>query len=153
MNFFNVALRKRKFRESHYADQIKNVYDYIEKHLKKTLDTLSEGSFDLELCFSLLERQIKEAQVMNNIEELRRLVNIHFQLNAFVAEVLSDFEHFAYNSNTMRNFGKVVFYEQPVLITFNYDCLLESILEITSGVNVSIPTLYRGRVLAETKEL
>jgi hypothetical protein len=152
-NFFNVALRKRKFREKHYVEQIQNVYDYIEKHFKKNIDDLSESPFDLELCFSLLERQIKEAQVKNETEELRRLVNVHFRLKAFVAEVLSDFEHFADNSHTMRNFGKVVLHEQPTLITFNYDCLLESILEHASGVNISVPYQYLRHNPLEREEL
>jgi hypothetical protein len=42
----------------------------------------------------------------------------------------------------MRNLGKVVFYEKPTILTFNYDCLIEAVLEITSGVNSNVPKSF-----------
>jgi hypothetical protein len=141
-NFFNIALKKRKFRETHYTDRIQNVYDYIQANFKKTKDDLAEGPFDLELCFTYLERQIKQADRNNKIEELRRLIIIKFNLESFVAEVLSDFEHFANLSHTMRNLGKVILHENPTIITFNYDCMMEGVLESASGVRLSIPKSF-----------
>ena len=137
-NFFNIALRKRKFREEHYSEQIQDVYNYIEKCFRKNKEYLAESQFDLELCFTLLEQQMQEAQSKRNVKEFQRLFTIRFHLKAFLAEVLSDFEHFSTHSHIMRNLGKVILYEQSTLVTFNYDCLLESILELTSGVNVSV---------------
>ena len=152
-NFFNIALKKRRFKEEHYTNKIQDVYDYIKKCFKKTKSDLAEVPFDLELCFTLLELQIKEAELEQNTLELRKLVTIHFHLKAFLAEVLSDFEHFAFDSHVMRNLGKVILYEQPTLITFNYDCLMETILKFAFGVNTIIPPTYRARHALEDEEL
>jgi hypothetical protein len=152
-NFFNVALKKRRFNDDHYFQKIKDVYEYIEKHFKKNMTELRDFPFDLELCFTLLERQIKQAIKDGKKEELNKLVNVKFHLEAFLAEVLSDYEHFASTSYTMRNLGKVVFYEKPTIITFNYDCLMESILEMASGVNPNVPESFRDPSFFENREL
>jgi hypothetical protein len=60
-------------------------------------------------------------------------------LKSFLAEVLSEFEVFSSASDSMRKFGKVLYEEKPTIITFNYDCFLESAIESASGVNQSIP--------------
>lgn len=152
-NFFNIALNKRKFGDDHYSQQVQDVYNYIEKHFKKTQDDLARVPFDLELCFTLLERQIKRAIQKENSVELKKLVNIMFHLEAFIAEVLSDFEHFAVTSHTMRNLGRVILHEKPTLITFNYDCLIESILEFAYGVNPSVPKSFKDVGSFENREL
>lgn len=152
-NFFNVALQKGKFSDDYYSRQIQDVYDYIEKHFKRTKRDLAKSRFDLELCFTLLERQIKQAKQNGKVEEFKKLVNVKFHLESFLAEVLSDFEYFASLSHTMRNFGRVLSHERPTIITFNYDCLMESILESAFGVNVSIPKSFRDFRPFEEREL
>ena len=152
-NFFNIALSKRKFRNDHYSSQMQHVYDYIEEYFKKTKDDLVESSFDLELCFTLLEQQIKRAERENRRTEFQKLVNIRFQLISFVAGVLSHFEHFPGAAHTMRNLGRVIFHEKPTIITFNYDCLMESILETTSGVNPNVPKSSWDPSFFEKREL
>lgn len=152
-NFFNIALKKRKYNEKYYFEKIQDVYHYIEKYFKKTKNDLANFPFDLELCFTLLEHQINKAKQRENIEEFKELINVRFQLEAFLAEVLSDFEHFAVTSHTMRNLGKVILYEQPTLITFNYDCMMESVLELAFGVNISVSQTFRRYNLFDEKEL
>jgi hypothetical protein len=152
-NFFNIALKKRKFREPYYTDKIRNVYDYIQANFKKTKDDLAEVPFDLELCFTYLERQINQAARDDRTAELRRLVNVKFNLESFLAEVLSDFEHFACMSHTIRNLGKVILHEAPTIITFNYDCMMEEILEFASGVRLSIPKEFHEIEPFEENEL
>lgn len=141
-NFFNIALKKRKFSEEYYSKQIQDVYDYIGKCFRKSKEDLAESQFDLELCFTLLEQQMQEAHSKGNVNEFQRLFTIRFHLKAFLAEVLSDFNHFSFTSHIMRNLGKVIQYEQPTIVTFNYDCLLESILELTAGVNTFVPRQF-----------
>ena len=152
-NFFNIALSKRKFGDEHYSRQMQPVYDYIERYFRKTKDDLAKSSFDLELCFTLLEQQIKRAEQERRRTELQKLVTIRFHLISFLAEVLSEFEHFAATSYTMRNLGRVIFYEEPTIVTFNYDCLMESILELTSGVNPSVPKSFIDYSPLEEREL
>lgn len=152
-NFFNIALSKRKFGDEHYSRQMQPVYDYIEKYFRKTKDDLAKSSFDLELCFTLLEQQIKRVERENRRTEFQELVTIRFHLISFLAEVLSEFEHFAVTSYTMRNLGRVIFHEKPTILTFNYDCLMESVLETTSGVNPNIPKSFGDPGSFEKREL
>jgi hypothetical protein len=152
-NFFNVALRKRKFSDVHYTDQIQDVYDYIRVNFKKNKDDLANVPFDLELCFTYLERQIKQAARDGKTSELKRLVNIKFSLESFIAEVLSDFEHFASMSHTMRNLGRVIHHENPTIITFNYDCMIEHALESAYGARLSVPREFWQREPFEETEL
>ena len=141
-NFFNIALNMRRFRDDYYSKQLESVYGYIEKYFRKTKDELANSLFDLETCFTLLEQQIKRAKTENKTEEFQELVKINFQLISFIAEVLSEFEYFAVTSHIMRNLGRVIFYEKPVIITFNYDCLMEAVLETISGVNPIVPKSF-----------
>jgi hypothetical protein len=152
-NFFNVALKKRKFSDVHYTDQIQDVYNYIRANFKKNKDDLANVPFDLELCFTYLDRQIKQAARDGKTPELKRLVNIKFSLESFLAEVLSDFEHFASMSHTMRNLGRVILHENPTIITFNYDCMMEHVLESAYGVRLSVPREFIQRGPLEETEL
>jgi len=113
---------------------------------------LAKSPFDLEICFTLLEQQIKRAKKEDRQEEFQELARINFQLVSFLAEILSEFEHFAVSSYIMRNLGKVILYEKPTILTFNYDCLVESVLEMTSGVNPNVPKSFREPI-SETDEL
>jgi hypothetical protein len=152
-NFFNVALSKRRFRDDHYSKQLQGVYDYIEKYFRKTKEDLAKSPFDLEICFTLLEQQIKRAQSESRTRDFQELVKIRFQLTSFIANVLSEFEHFVFLSHTMRNLGQVIFYEKPIILTFNYDCLMESVLKTASGVNPNVPKSYIDDALYENDEL
>ncbi len=152
-NFFNIALKKRKFSDDYYSERIRDVYDYIQANFRKTKDDLANVPFDLELCFTYLERQIKQAARDDKTEELKRLVNIKFNLESFLAEVLSDFEHFASLSYTMRNLGRVILHEKPTIITFNYDCLMDHVLESAYGVRLSVPQEFLEYRPSEETEL
>lgn len=137
-NFFKIALKKRNVRTQHYSKQIQDVYEFIKKYFKRDKKSLAELPFDLEQCFTLLESQIREARELNKTIEIQKLFSINFHLGVLLAKVLSDFEFFS-NTSIMRNLGRVILFEQPTLISFNYDCLLESTLETASGLNRSIP--------------
>lgn len=142
-NFFNIALKKRKFSDEHYLDQMKDVFEYIESLFKKDIENLKQEPFDLEMCFTILEKQAIQAEQKGMEREYNNLMMIYFKMKSFLAEVLSEFEHFAISSSSFRNFGKVIFYENPAIITFNYDCLLEHIIKLTSKVNLNIPESFR----------
>jgi hypothetical protein len=138
-DLFRVALKKRKFSDDYYTKRIQIVYDYVEKYWKKTRSDLANSRFDLEECFTLLEKQAEQAYQQKKEKEYRELMIVQFRLKSFLAEVLSEFETFAVTSQTMRNFGRVLFHENPIILTFNYDCLTEEIIELASGVKLSIP--------------
>lgn len=150
-NLFQIALKKRKYSDEHYTNKIQDVYDYLEKYWKKTKSDLADSPFDLEQCFTLLERQ-KENAYQKDQEEYNRLITIEFRLKSFLAEVLSDFEYSGFN-HSMYNFGRILVHEQPTILTFNYDCILESIIESASGVNPTIPIEFHDLEPSEEFEI
>jgi hypothetical protein len=150
-NFFQIALQDRKFSDEHYIQNVKVVYEYIQRYWKKTISDLRNEPFDLEKCFTLLELQASRAY-QENEDEYRRLIQIQFLLKSFLAEVLSDFEVFASSSEAMRNFGELLYEERPQILTFNYDCFVEEAIESASGLNVSHPKDMGERMRAEILE-
>jgi hypothetical protein len=151
--FFQVASKKDKFSGGFYMSKLQIVYDYIYKYWGKSKSELTSIPFDLEECFTMLELQLREAIAKNEVEESKRLRNIQFRLKSLVAELLSEFEVFAYTSDIMRLFGEVLYEEKPIIVTFNYDCFIEAIIEIASKGNPSIPQemFNLPRLAEETK--
>ena len=152
-NFFNIVLRKKEFADDHFLKQFKDVYDYIEKVFKKNRDYLAKQPFDLEMCFTFLERKIEETSKEGDLNKLRDLEILEYHFKMLLAHVLSSFDHFASLSHTMRNLGRVILQEKPTIITFNYDCVIEEILELTCGVNPSVPKSFMRCEPFEEKEL
>jgi hypothetical protein len=139
-NLFQIALAKRKYSDDSYTNRIQVVYDYIEKYWKKGKSDLSQAPFDLEQCFTLLQRQEDEC-LERDFEEYKKLKTIELRLKSLLAEVVSEFQHSGF-SLEMYNFGRILLHENPIVITFNYDCILESVIESASGVNPSIPAEF-----------
>jgi len=87
----------------------------------------------------MLDLQLEEAISTNDKESFSELYTTGFKLKSLVAEILSYFEPFAWVSEVMQSFGKVLYKEKPAVLTFNYDCLVETVIEHTSGGNLSVP--------------
>lgn len=138
-DFFANALRSEKYGAEHYSSRVSCLYEYIEKYWKKSKDDLLTEPFDLEDCFTLLQLQSYEAARIGDEDRVHGLAIIDFRLKALLAEFLSEFEHFAVASDLLREFGKRVHRERPTIITFNYDCLLETAIETASGMPTEIP--------------
>jgi len=144
-NFFQAALRCDKYSGDHYSERIRPVYEYIDQYWRKTKSQLQTDPFDLEEVFTLLEQQRAEAEWQQDGEQFRRLATTEFLLQSFLAEFLAEFEYHAVTSETMRRFGAILYGEKPTILTFNYDCILERIIESAFGVRSEIPAAFRGR--------
>jgi hypothetical protein len=144
-NFFQTALKIERFATEFYSNQIQIVYDYIAKFWKKNKSDLSNGPFDLEECFTLIELQLKDAIDQQNQELAQNLRTIQFKLKLFLMEVLSEFSHEVLRSDPFREFGSILFTEKPIIITFNYDEYIENILEIAAGPNIARPPMEEIR--------
>jgi hypothetical protein len=131
-NFFQVALKFKKFSDDYYTKRIQVVYDYIDRYWKKTKHELSFSQFDLEECFALLEMQLNEGYNKQDIDSINKTSEIQYMLKAFFGEVLSEFNYFCLHSETMRQFGSLLLNEKPIIISFNYDEFIEEILESVS---------------------
>jgi hypothetical protein len=143
-NFFQMALRSNKFATEDYLDRVSSLYDYISQHWKKSIDDLRNTPFNLEDFFTFLQLQINETEQAEDFERYSQLASIEFLMESFLAEYLSEFEKFASKSDIMREFGKVIYRdrERTSFLTFNYDCILESLIELASGVNVNSPQAF-----------
>jgi len=137
--FFQVASRMRKFADSHYQGKVKAVYEYIQRFWKLDRDDLARIPFDLEECFTLMELQFREALFSGDTAKMNELSALLFKLKSYLAELLSEFNAFASTSEEMLRFGEKLYVQRPTIITFNYDCFVESAIEGGSGVNIDIP--------------
>ena len=141
-NFFQMALQSDKFSGKVYSERIAPVYDYISHFWKKSEEDLRNQPFSLEDCFTMLQLQRNEAEHLEDYEEYARLARIEFLLESFLAEYLAELETYAITSDLMRQFGVAVYREQPIVLTLNYDCILETVIESASGVKVNIPQSF-----------
>ena len=144
-DFFQMALRHRKFTDAPYSDRIVLLFEYISRYWKKSKDDLRSQPFNLEEIFTLLQLQQTEAERLGDRKRLTELVQIEFQLVSFLAEYLSEFHVHALRSDLMREFGTVIYREKPAILTLNYDCILEEVVEHASGVRTNIPESFHGR--------
>ena len=138
-NFFMVALQADRFANDGYARRIQPVYDFLLEHFKKSKDQLKQEAFDLEELFTTLESHRSDAIRDGDRERTVELTRIEFLLKSFFADYLSQFEDYAVSSAPMCELGRIIHDERAGVITFNYDCILEAVLEQASGVNPRIP--------------
>jgi len=142
-DFFQMALQHHKFADTHYSNRVAPLYEYVSRYWKRRKDDLRNQPFNLEECFTMLQLQENEAERVGDRGKLTELVQIKFQLQSFLAEYLSEFDVHASRSDLMREFGAVVYQEKPAILTLNYDCILEEVIESASGVRTSIPESFR----------
>ncbi|AGK95226.1 SIR2 family protein [Clostridium pasteurianum] len=130
-NFFNNILKNKKSNISEEKTQL--VYDYIYKYWKKSKKSLLYGDFDLEECFTLLQLQLLEASNNNDQELITNLLKINSTLKFIFIESLCEFESFSNSSNLMLSFASLIYSREPNILTFNYDCNLETAIETVSS--------------------
>lgn len=137
-DFFKKALRKRKFKDEVFLEKMGDLFSYIQKFWRYDISELKTNDLDLEEVFTLIQLQIEKYKFQNNKKELKRLVDISFKLEALFSEVLSDFS--PVNPRKPEGYlmliklGKILLSQQPTIITFNYDTLLEDGMASASGV-------------------
>ncbi|TFH00412.1 MAG: hypothetical protein E4H14_19670 [Candidatus Thorarchaeota archaeon] len=132
-NCFQIAFRMRKFSDDFYLSKLDDVFSYIEKYWKRSRQSLASEPFNIEECFTLIELQRREASVTGRSQDEDSLYQVQFKLKSFLAELLSDFAVFSNSSPEMHRLGQILWNEKPTILTFNYDTILESIIELASG--------------------
>lgn len=133
-DFFIKAFNKRKYNSTTYLSAITDLLNYIKYYWHLDLSTLKKQELDLEEVFTLI--QLKSRKTKG--QELQKLIKASFQLEAFFSEFLADY--FPMNPkkldgfNSLLKIGKKLLKQQPTVITFNYDTLLEEGVASASGV-------------------
>ncbi|VUT27643.1 MAG: hypothetical protein SYNGOMJ08_00190 [Candidatus Syntrophoarchaeum sp. GoM_oil] len=90
-NFFQTILKNEKYQTEYYSENVRSVYEYIEKYWKKSRDDLLNQPFNLEDCFTFLDLQCYEAEKDGNSVKAEELTTIIFRLKTMLAEFLSSF--------------------------------------------------------------
>ncbi|WP_045826661.1 hypothetical protein [Teredinibacter turnerae] len=144
-DLFVQAMKCRRLGDDHYLQKLEPVFEYIERYWKLSRENLAHGHFDLEACYTLLELQLNEAKISENRENIIKLQDTILKLTILFAETLQEFEHSAYNSESFRTLGQIIYSEQADVLTFNYDTLIESTIESASRVSGCVPEAYKGR--------
>ncbi len=118
------------------------VYDFVAAWFKTTTEQLRAEPFDLEELFTTLEFERNTAYRAKEQQRLIELLQVDFLLKSFLAEYLSEFGIYATSSSTMRDLGRIMHAQRATVLTFNYDCILEPVLELASGVRTNIPRTF-----------
>ena len=137
-DFFQVVLNKKEYHTDQYNKFLQPLYDYIQKYWGKDKHSLASIPFDIEECFTLLELQSLHEQREENIQRANELVKIQSTLTSLFADVISRFETYL-SMSPMRSFGEFLYEERPCVLTFNYDCFVETIIESASGLSPDPP--------------
>lgn len=74
-----------------------------------------------------------EAESKGNDDELKRLEYVYTSINILFLAVLTLFKWSPYYSDEFLKFGRLLYKEQPTIITFNYDNFVERSIEVASG--------------------
>ncbi|GAH45816.1 unnamed protein product, partial [marine sediment metagenome] len=148
-NFFQTVLQSKEFASAHNLDRVSPVYNYISQHWKKSIEDLRAAPFNLEDIFTFFQLQLNEMKPAADPEQYSQLAAIEFLLKSFLAAYMSKFEHLASKSNTMKRFGEIIYQnrERTAVLTFNYDCIVEALIEQASRPNAHIPRSLQRQTL------
>ena len=131
-DFFIVVSKLKRFNDNDFKKRIKPVYDFIKDNWSLSISELAYTSFNIEKCFGLLESKLAAANRSGDDTTARELFSIEFKLKKLLAEVLAEFDGVERNG-VMRAFGQLLFRLRPIIITLNYDCFIETVVQIASG--------------------
>ncbi len=141
-DFFQLALKHPRIGDQPHRDSLQPLFQFIKRYWKLNIEDLENQPFALEDCYTMIQLQVLEAQQENDIETWSDRIRIYYELTAFLAEYLSQFESFIHNSYEFQQLGKILYDTKPAVLTFNYDTLLESAIESASGINSKIPATF-----------
>lgn len=141
-DFFQVTLDMEEYGLDQRNKSLQPLYDYIQKYWGKDKHSLASTPFDIEECFTLLELQQLDEIRKKNIPEAKRLHDIYLILSSRFYKTISRFEPHVGMSQSMRSFGELLYREQPCILTFNYDCFVETAIESASRIRLDEPKDY-----------
>jgi hypothetical protein len=121
---------------------LEQLFGYIERYWKLSVDSLRERSFDIEACFTFLkQQQIESADTVH----VGYLAQIEDQLVALLIRFLGHVENYCHTAPDLLELGGRLLEERPAILTFNYDTIIESVIESASGLS-DLPEPAEGRV-------
>lgn len=120
-------------------EEIEELFAYIRKYWKLSIEDLKEEPFDLEACYTLLQQQRLEATADCDPGREEEITRIEDQLSALFTRYLGHIEPFSATDLTLPEVGRRVLAERAAVLTFNYDTILESAIEEVVGETKQSP--------------
>ena len=87
----------------------------------------------MEELYTKIQDHRIEAESKGNDEELERLDYVYTLINRLFLAVLTLFKGSPYYSDEFLKSGRLLYKEEPTIITFNYDNFVERSIEVASG--------------------
>jgi len=123
----------RSILTKYYYDHCKLLSDYIFDNWGKNKQQLITDGLNLEELYTKIQDHRIEAESKGNDEELERLDYVYTLINRLFLAVLTLFKGSPYYSDEFLKFGRLLYKEEPTIITFNYDNFVERSIEVASG--------------------
>lgn len=142
-NFFINLLKSKKFNNDNFQEELKPLFDFIYEIWKKDKENLRNSPFNLEGLFTYIEKKLEKAIKIGNKINTRRFYTLNEKFMYLLAQFLAEFDPFIAKSPIYLQFGKMIYDSKPNLITFNYDTILEHIIESVSMPQSGIPQNFK----------
>jgi hypothetical protein len=141
-DLFKQALRHKDLGVEQ-SDELRSLFEYVERYWKLSVEDLREAPFDLEACFTLIQQQRQEANREGDVGRDEYLAQVEDQLSAVLTRFLAHIEgNTAYD---LIQLGERVLEERAAVLTFNYDTIIEQMIEYAAGDSGADPP-QDGRV-------
>ncbi len=125
--------------------ELEELFAYIRRYWRLSVDDLKEEPFDLEGCFTLLQQQRLEAEADGNPGRAEHIARIEDQMSSLFTRFIGHIEPFSATDLTLPEVGRRVVAERAAVLTFNYDTIVESAIEEVAG-DTKQPPPKDGRV-------
>ena len=150
-NFFQVLLRSRHdrwldgFLGRSFVDTL---FEEIERYWKLDRAALAANPFDIEECLTFFESKFTDRL---SADDVPAMGNAAFGLRYLLLMYLDELNSEPIIAPAARRFGESVLSERADVLTFNYDRLADSAIELASGPPISTgppypPSLRGGAV-------
>ncbi len=126
------------------------LYEFIQQYWRLGRGDLVSVPFDLEECFTFIELQRRDAWLRQDEAALAQASKIQSLLTQLLLDVMSDCEHWFRESADFSGIAARIWNEHASVLTFNYDTILESAIEVASSTDESRAQLAMPAGLQET---
>ncbi len=143
-NFFQIFLKKF-CNNSDVLDKNEHLFNFIKAYYKNSKKDLKKKGFNLEDIFTHFDLRgdilLNELDKLNSnttyykkrLPEYKANFDLNFRMKGNFAHLLHEFETHCIKSEVLLHFGRKIYVEKPIILTFNYDCILEAIIEKVLG--------------------
>jgi len=137
-DLFKQALRHEMLNESG-RQELEDLFAYIWRYWRYSVEDLREEPFDLEACFTMLQQQRIEADADGDKRQKEMISQIEDHLTALLTRYLAYIELFSDTASDLGKVGNQVLAERAAVLTFNYDTIVESAIEAAVGTTDESP--------------